>query len=173
VRDKLLYISFFLAAFLVTTAAIMYMNGKYNNIFKLDFQPPADSLAKWNKFKKKKMADSLKTLKIINDSTVKAQQDSIKLAVNKRPEVAEINKPIKKDTLNLTTKMFRDTTYIKWKKETLRTFDKMDAEKVAKILLNYSDNIARDVFYSMKKNKAAEVLSQLTPEQASKLTRFK
>jgi flagellar motility protein MotE (MotC chaperone) len=47
----------------------------------------------------------------------------------------------------------------------------MDSKIVAKLILNLSDDTARDLIYSMKKRKAAEVLSNLSPEIAIRLTR--
>jgi flagellar motility protein MotE (MotC chaperone) len=49
----------------------------------------------------------------------------------------------------------------------------MDAKKAAKIILTYSDNIAKDIVYSMKKKKAAEILAQLNPETVNRITRVK
>ena len=45
----------------------------------------------------------------------------------------------------------------------------MDADQAAKIITNYSDNVARDIIYSMKKKKAVEILSALKPETVNRL----
>jgi hypothetical protein len=66
-----------------------------------------------------------------------------------------------------------DSSYIKWKKNTSKMFEAMDPKKAAKIILKYSDNTARDILYSMKKKKAAEIISELTPAYAAKLMRVK
>jgi flagellar motility protein MotE (MotC chaperone) len=57
-----------------------------------------------------------------------------------------------------------DPEYERWKSKTVKLYEKMDAEQVAKVIQEFSDNKARDIIYSMKKKKAAEVLSYLTPE---------
>jgi len=67
----------------------------------------------------------------------------------------------------------RDSTYKSWLKKTVALYEAMDSKKVAKIILTYSDNIAKDIVYAMKKKKAAEILSQLTPETVNRITRVK
>ena len=63
----------------------------------------------------------------------------------------------------------QDTTYIKWIKKTGKLYEAMDAKKAAKIILGYSDNIARDLLLSMRKKKAAEILSEIKPEIATRI----
>ena len=61
-----------------------------------------------------------------------------------------------------------DSTYLAWKKQTATLYEMMEPKKAAKIIQNFSDNIARDILYSMKKKKAAEILAQLNPETANR-----
>ena len=49
----------------------------------------------------------------------------------------------------------------------------MDPAKAAKIIQGYSDNVARDLIYSMKKNKASEILAAFSPENANRIMRAK
>lgn len=71
--------------------------------------------------------------------------------------VAETTAPVK-----------HDSTYFAWKKQTATLYEMMEPKKAAKIIQNFSDNIARDILYSMKKKKAAEILAQLNPETANR-----
>jgi len=64
-----------------------------------------------------------------------------------------------------------DSAYLAWKKQTASLYEMMEPKKAAKILQNFSDNVARDILYSMKKKKAAEILTQLNPETANRITR--
>ncbi len=84
--------------------------------------------------------------------------------VNKQPDV-EI-KPVV-ETHN--TKP--DSNYAVWVKKTAGLYESMDSKKAAKIIQNYSDNVARDIIYLIKKKKAAEILSELSPDFATRITR--
>ncbi|MDP3682477.1 MAG: hypothetical protein Q8S01_00960, partial [Ignavibacteria bacterium] len=64
-----------------------------------------------------------------------------------------------------------DTAYLNWKKQTAALYELMEPKKAAKIIQNFSDNIARDILYTMKKKKAAEILAQLNPETANRITK--
>ena len=61
--------------------------------------------------------------------------------------------------------------YNDWIASTVKLYESMDSKQAAKIITNYSDNVARDIIYAMKKKKAAEILSNLNSEQIVKLTR--
>jgi hypothetical protein len=71
------------------------------------------------------------------------------------------------------TKTKPDSNYIAWMKQTAKMYESMDPKKAAKIIQSYSDNIARDIIYSMKQKKAAEILSELNPDTANRITRAK
>lgn len=64
-----------------------------------------------------------------------------------------------------------DSSYLAWKKQTAALYELMEPKKAAKIIQNFSDNIARDILYTMKKKKAAEILAQLNPETANRITK--
>ncbi|MCL5028265.1 MAG: hypothetical protein M1480_04490, partial [Bacteroidetes bacterium] len=66
-----------------------------------------------------------------------------------------------------------DSSYIVWKNQTAKLYESMDPQKAAKIIQSYSDNVARDIIYSMRQKKAAEILSELNPETANRITRAK
>lgn len=66
-----------------------------------------------------------------------------------------------------------DGKYAEWIQKTAGLYESMDSKKAAKIIQNYSDNVARDIIYIMKKKKAAEILSELNPEFAIRITNAK
>jgi flagellar motility protein MotE (MotC chaperone) len=185
-----LYALTFLIAFIAVTGIIMEMNNQYNNIFSFDFSPrkEIDSTAiKQNKLNKAK-ADSLANK---GDSLIVASSDSIGVKVDSVKNVAKINNPVKKNeavkpavsgtvqgltstplTQNTSKLKQGDSTYTKWKKATIKIYESMDSKKIAKIILGLTDNEARELIYSMKKKKAAEILSYLTPDDVKRLTRL-
>jgi hypothetical protein len=73
---------------------------------------------------------------------------------------------------NSSMKSIVDTIYQKWIKQTAKLYESMDPKKAALIMKNYSETTARDIIYRMKKNKAAEVLSELDPLTANRIARF-
>ena len=60
----------------------------------------------------------------------------------------------------------------KWIKQTAKLYESMDPKKAALIIKNYSESTARDIIYRMKKNKAADVLSELDPVTANRIAQF-
>ncbi|QQS35480.1 MAG: hypothetical protein IPM56_14690 [Ignavibacteriales bacterium] len=66
-----------------------------------------------------------------------------------------------------------DSSYKEWLIKTAGLYESMDSKKAAKIIENYSDNVARDIIYLMKKKKAAEILSELNPDFAIRVTKSK
>jgi flagellar protein FlbB len=178
----------FLLVFVVVTAALIYGNSIFNNIFLFDFspikyaevkkkdvpdvKPAADSLA---------VADTNSTDGAKIDSTSISLSDSTNVAdvieqkVNKTSQTQKINKvaeavqPSKIDNsakINQNEKLSakKDSVYQTWLKETVKLYESMDTKKAAKIIQGYSDNIARDLILKMKKKKAAEILSEFKPE---------
>lgn len=65
-----------------------------------------------------------------------------------------------------------ENNYKAWLKQTSDLYATMDSKKAAKIIQNYSDNIARDLLYAMKKKKAADILAELNPEVATRIMRI-
>lgn len=220
----------FVAAFVVVTVILIFMNSKFNNIFKFDFSAPhAISINKNDSSKVKKDSSAAKqdegTAADINLPGVSTEEikkpeenkDSVKKEIanvetnsvnekvkkelenkknsekkiepkntkvdvktNKEVKVAQVQKPpVKNVTSNKSTNTNKntsakiDSSYIKWTKNTAAIYETMDAKKAAKIIENYSDNIARDIIYAMKKKKAAEILAELSPQVASKITKAK
>ncbi|MGD8777608.1 MAG: hypothetical protein PVH88_01455 [Ignavibacteria bacterium] len=80
---------------------------------------------------------------------------------NKEKEIENLKKQHKDD---------ENEEYQNWIKSTVKLFETMDSKKAAKIISEYSDNVARDLIYKMKKKKAAEILSNLNTEKVIQLT---
>ena len=127
------------------------------------------SLAKYNKGG---YADTVykEVVKVVPDPQV---VDSLNTVIRAKKEVeknfAEKEKELEKlrEALGLNNKK----EYNDWIASTVKLYESMDAKQAAKIITNYSDNVARDIIYAMKKKKAAEILSNLNSEQIVKLTR--
>jgi flagellar motility protein MotE (MotC chaperone) len=192
----------FVAAFIITTAALIYFNTQFRNIFKFDFTPVnhaamavVDSTA--IKQAEKAKADSTKALDSLKnianglapktDSTKTAQANSNPVSQNNtqaantqqfyqqnNPSVMKPaeNNPVK----NVETKKLDAATYEKWKKNTAKIIEAMDANKASQVLRMYADNIGNELLYLMKKKKAAEILSKYDMKRDSiiirKLTRM-
>ncbi|MBZ0199162.1 MAG: hypothetical protein K8H86_04790 [Ignavibacteriaceae bacterium] len=191
-KGKLIYIAAFIAAFVFTTIAIMYLNNICNNIFVFDFSDPKpqvhqptilkeitapENLVEISKqqtkvepvndtssvnIKTEDPAVENKQLSSLADSTKKIAAVSDKKATENK---VEEKKPVVKEKVTPTKE------YLEWTKKTAGLYEAMDANRAAKIIQNYSDNVARDIIYAMKKKKAAEILSILSPEIAQRITR--
>ncbi len=185
-----LYALTFIIAFIAVTGIIIEMNNQYNNIFKFDFTPRSavdSSAIKQNKLNKAK-ADSLAnkgdSLKIASSDSLGIKVDSVGKADNKNIPVkkTEVTKPVvlsaganlanTQVTPFINKSKQSDSTYTKWKKATIKLYESMDSKKIAKIILSLTDNEARELIYSMKKKKAAEILSFLNPDDVKRLTRL-
>lgn len=187
-KNVIVYGVIFLFAFALVTGALIFMNAKYKNIFVFDFSPETGEQQRGKN--KGVGSDSLKTdSTAVLDSTFLAQDstalfpDSVKNNVNsKETKLAEVKnnvqktaeKPIITDNpivpkTNNTFAAKKDSIYQAWLKETVKLYEAMDSKKVAKVILAYSDNIARDLILRMRKKKAAEVLSEFKPEVVTRL----
>ena len=188
----------FIAAFILVSGALIYLNSMYTNIFKFDFSTSTQNTIVPDTSKSPgSLTDSSMTSEdnnLLTDSSLSAvQKDSslIKSEINKinEPEpgkpniilpavknIAEIT-----DTASSGTVMQRplsdgrsmsDTVYVKWIKATAAMYESMEPKKAAKIIQNYPENVARDIIYRMKKKKAAEVLAELDPVVANRITEY-
>jgi len=188
-------------AFLLVSGGIFYLNSVYSNIFLLDFsqkqeisepKPQTKDLLKTEN----KGVDSSKILQANNiqpDSVL--QKDSSKISeippkdsvvreqvalkeekpiVQNKPVITPDTSQTKVEEPVIETNYYdqTDSNYVKWTKKTAGMFEAMDPKKAAKIIERYSDNIARDIIYGMKKKKAAEILAELNPDTASRIARM-
>lgn len=179
-NTKILTVVLYLAAFILVTIGLIYLNNKYNNIFQFDFSPviSSDSLAVLQKI------DSLKKIygeNYLTADTTKKQastqiehQKEVKQEAPKEipitlSESEKTKKPVEKKEVKSPTQT--DQEYLKWKEETVKILEQLDPKKAAKLISTYSDNIGRDLIYSMNKKKAAKIISELDTEKATKLLR--
>jgi flagellar motility protein MotE (MotC chaperone) len=189
-KIKFVYIGVFAMAFAAVTSAIFYMNMRYKNIFKFDFTPEmvaTDSLAvqqqpfggSVNNGANTHIADSLSASSMDSLYANAAapppvkQVDSLQLLKDK---IAFLNNELsakEQELASIKTESAakRDSTYQDWKKQTVKLYETMDSKKAAKILATYTDDVARDILYSLKKKKAAQILAELNVETATRLTR--
>jgi flagellar motility protein MotE (MotC chaperone) len=123
----------------------------------------------------KKKIDTVYTV-IVKDKALMASLDkAMKTILQKDEEIKKKEKKITQleDELKKTKereKQKRSEEYVSWVKNNAKLLSEMDSGMAAKILQNYSDNIAKDLIYAMKKKKAAEILSYLSPEKVAKIT---
>lgn len=197
-KKTLSYFSTYIIAFIAVTVIIILLNNQFNNIFYLDFNPPVkvhqekvltskDSTSYPGPYLKGQLTNSIDkkvtTLKQKSDSsgiTKSAIIDSSLVdSLSELKHELKVNEKLysKQVKLNETLQQQKDaeakkdSAYMDWAKKTAKLYEKMDAVKAAKIIQNYSDNVARDIIYLMKQNKAAEILAQFSPEVANRITR--
>ncbi|MFZ0452521.1 MAG: hypothetical protein WAM24_02150 [Ignavibacteriaceae bacterium] len=94
---------------------------------------------------------------------------------NSRQSVLNQSVPVNENEMvinNSGTASIVDTIYQKWIKQTAKLYESMDPKKAALIIKKYSESTARDIIYKMKKNKAADVLSELDPATANRIAQF-
>lgn len=187
-KEKIVYGLIFVFLFAVVSAGMIYFNSIYKNIFAFDFTPRTaeNELSKHNTAK----VDSLKTDSLIADS-LKAIADSTKPSENLAIQQSQIKNTIQTEKSNQIskeqnkeevtvqtpfrvpvddkTKAKKDSIYNEWVKQTVKLYESMDSKKAAKVIVNYSDNIARDILLKMKKKKAAEILAELKPDVVTRI----
>jgi flagellar motility protein MotE (MotC chaperone) len=210
VKEKIIYIVVFFAAFAVTSGGILYMNSHYRDIFKLDFTPintsPDDysdqnnsgaaaiSRQDFTEFKtfmqrefKNEIFDSLRALytksKKIDTVYAKTAKDTSlldslsnlsRVLKDTKERVAFNQKKLSEiETEKHKSIAMQDSSYLEWTKETAKMYESMDPKKAAKIIQSYSDNVARDILYTMRQKKAADILAELNPQTANRITRAK
>ncbi|MDP4192270.1 MAG: hypothetical protein Q8858_11935 [Bacteroidota bacterium] len=184
----------------------MFLNNKYENIFKFNFAPasqnrsillqtkkddskqsdnsqqPSDNNGNENKniLSKGANADAAnKDSKAANNSSAVLNPNSSASGKqspdNGKQSSAAKNNDSKNSNNNAAfEKKKMEPAYIKWKKDMVKTYDKMDPKSVAKILIKMNDNYARDILFSFKDKKRAEIIETiltLSPEAATRLTR--
>ncbi|MBI1938183.1 MAG: hypothetical protein HYS25_08645 [Ignavibacteriales bacterium] len=196
-KAKIIYAVIFIGAFLLVTGAMYYGASSYENIFALNFKTveqkkepgkienPEEGINKLDLAQlKRELIDSLGNLKgehtydtvsvSVKDTTLAKSIKEIfdelqKLKQSQQAALKQqkVEQPPVEIKHNAAAKS--DTTYKIWVKNTVKLYESMDTKKAAKIIQGYSDNIARDIIFSMKKKKAAEIISQLKPETANRI----
>jgi flagellar motility protein MotE (MotC chaperone) len=179
--SKVIYIIAFLGAFVITSIGISLLNSKFNNIFQFDFSPPVeispDSLFTKNgsQILTENSLPVENNLGIIDENNQPENitdneilRDSLQTLRN---EIEQIRKNNPGDTISTeeSNSSQSKNEYETWLKKTSDLFASMEPKKAAKIIQNYSDNIARDIIYTMNKKKAAEILAELSPDIVTRI----
>lgn len=76
------------------------------------------------------------------------------------------------DQFNSSKLQKQDSSYTNWLKKVSKLLEQMEPSKASKIIQNYSDNVARDIIYTMNKKSAAKIVSELSPEIAQRIIRY-
>lgn len=184
-KNTIVYSVIFLFAFGLVTGALFYFNGQFNSMFEFDFSPPMPAQTKLKSGVA--LADSLKSdsTKVMSDSSavhsdstanhslpanaVAAVNSAEKSTSKSKTEVTPITENPMVPKTNMRSVVNRDSIYKSWVAETVKLYEVMDSKKAAKVILGYSDNIARDIILKMKKKKAAEILAELKPEVVTRI----
>jgi flagellar motility protein MotE (MotC chaperone) len=199
VREKIIYIVSFLLAFVLVSGMIIYLNSMYSNIFAFEFVPinsqsniteekPANSaqnslpnpnvqvnpISSLQQDTSKKNVDSskIKTVSITPSDTAAIAKVQHSIDEQKKRDI-ERNFQLREDSLKLIAESKlnakKDSVYQIWVRKTVKLYESMDSRKAAKIILGYSDNIARDLLLTMKKKKAADIIAEFKPEVATRI----
>jgi len=192
VKNKIIYIGSFLAAFIIVTTLIIALNNSYNNIFEFDFtevKPELDNtqfteistsaevlmLKSYLEHEfKDRIVDSVKAntpikidtviQKVVEDKALIDSLNRLNVELQKTQKLlAQTEKQVEKNEKV-------DTVDKDWIRKTSKLLEEMDPKRAAKVITNYSDNEARELIYAMKQKKAAEILSLLDPVFVNKIT---
>ena len=193
-KSKIIYTVIFVSLFFAVSSTIIFLNTRYKNIFQFDFTPrPINTQSRYVYVKpdfekerekilqevRKELLDSLKTA-VDNqsekvESVVASNSVSIEEYQKLKEKLNELevsnNKILEKKQDEQKKEIKEDLAYQEWIKNTAKMFESMDSQKAAKIMLKYSDNESRQIIYKMNRKKAAEILAELNPEDAQKITR--
>ena len=199
-KVKTIYVASFLLAFLGVMGILIILNQNFTNIFAFDFSIAKEKTVDHKIIKlnendygrlcefiksefKEEIIDSLdrKYFEVKTDTVYKViVKDSSLLSRlgDAKESFKSTNSRLKKKESEITAlrnkfKTTSDSVYKAWIKSTVKLYESMDSKQAAKIIVNYSDKVARDIIYSMKKKKAAEILSRLNPETVINLTNAK
>lgn len=188
-KNIIIYSVIFIAAFAATTFGIYTLNNNYVDVFKFDFRDRAkfqkivaDSLAKTSADNSvitqndNLIVDSLKSNKTLTTTkTIDAFKDTI---ANVKSELKITRQKLsvrdqKIEELKSQLEEKENIKYQDWLKNTIKLYEEMESDKAAQLLHSIPEKQARDIIYSMKKKKAAEILSYLEVGTVQRLTKAK
>lgn len=193
-KEKIIYGISFLTAFIIVTLLMIYAASNYRNVFDFDFTPVDNNVIakaantapvplrndKALEKLRRELIDSLHAFKeystydtlsfrLKDTSIIDTLRKLLRELKNLKNEKSKKELVLQnKEALNLKSAK-QDSAYKVWIKNTVKLYEAMDSKKAAKIIQNYSDNIARDIIFSMKKKKAAEIIAELKPEVANRI----
>jgi flagellar motility protein MotE (MotC chaperone) len=179
VKNTIIYTLIFILAFAATTAGIYTLNNKFADIFDFDFREAsvvqalvADSLAALDSLH---IENSDSILLAENKEILKTEElkENLTLTKSKLSKIEEeLNKKEKKIE-QLSSQLEKEKTVEReeWLKLTVKLYEAMETAKAGDLLAKLPENEAREIIYSMKNKKAAEILSGLDTETVKRLTR--
>ncbi len=186
-------------AFIAVTGILILLNYQYKNIFAFDFSPrevkkvvtnkvtfASKDYSKIEKFVrdefKKELLDTLKKLYfekktdtvqqiVVKDPALLASLDKAIDSIQKKDiEIAKVKKQNEELKKQINQKQESKEDYQTWLKKNSKLLDSMTPQEAAKIISNYSDNVAKDLIFGMKSKRAAEILRYMKPEAVQKIT---
>ena len=176
-KSTIIYVLVFALAFAGTSSAIYVLNQKYVNIFGFDFREASliqDAMA----YQALMNGDELITVDslFVEQSNTLGEEDlKVTKKVSDEPSAEEKQKLKKQneklERLGKEALAKKAASRKSWLKSTIKMYEAMQADKAAKLLASIPDKDARDILYSMKKKKAAGILSSLNKETVIRLTR--
>lgn len=185
----------FVLTFMVITGLIVYLNSSYNNIFEFDFSPkrillkeviPDSTVSKTSNVNEP-IEKSPGELVEMSDSLIEVSEqtsiinESENNPINEKPREEKINSAnVVNASLNnsnndyglRTTPVKRDTMYFSWVKRVTKIYESMEPGKASKIIQSYSDNVARDIIFTMNKKNAAKIVAQFNVETANRIINY-
>lgn len=161
----LAYTFVFTVAFIATTGSIIFLNNMFQNIFMMDltFAKPRVRIVKVDSnnkiIKKGEIVDSTKTEDLVEVSNleipeVKRVLDSLKNAHKREIRIVSNkfeNKNKEFENLKKQLKEEKEKEYTDWIAKTGKLYESMDSKRVAQLIAEYSDDVAKDLLGTMKK----------------------
>lgn len=178
-KNTLLYAFIFIAAFVGTSLGIYTLNNKYANLFQFDFRDAAkvaiaDSIASAIGSDSVAVADTVNAKTVLKEKVAQYKEnlsDVKKELTETAQELSQKEKEIELLRKQLENK--QDVEHDEWFKSTLKLYEAMEVNKARELIKKLPEDDARAIVYSMKKKKAAEILSSLDIETVKRLTRAK
>lgn len=133
----------------------------------------------WENKIKREVMDSLVSIKDKKkyDAIIAERNRQLDSLNNIKRAIALYEEQLKNKTSELQSvkseqKIRQDSAYVRWKKEMVKTYELMDSRMAAKIIQKLNDNLAKDILFSMKKKKRAQIIAEFSPDTAIRLTRM-
>lgn len=189
----------FVLAFILVSAAIIYMNGAYKNIWKGDFTPvgikkvvmiPRVTKIKkeevrefllqkiepelkehFEQYQPKKIVDTVFENIVIDEALLDSFRVLHKKIESLREELtAQIAKAkSERKKKNKTTPVKKKVDKKDDYKATAKLLESMNPQRAAKVISYYSDNKAREIIKLMKTRKAAKLMEVMDPAKIAKI----
>lgn len=175
-KNTILYALIFISAFVGTSFGIYSLNNKYVDIFQFDFRD-AVQVAKLDSMAVVKadttvVVDSLNRETVLEEKVTQFQEDLIEAKKELKKTSRELTQKEKEmELLRKQLENKNNAEHDEWFKSTLKLYEAMDVEKARQLIKKLPEEDARKLVYSMKRKKAAEILSSLDIETVKRLTR--